>query len=324
MTATDNPFFETWTTPFGAPPFSPHQARAFHAGLRARLRRARGRDRRDRRPEGAADLRQHHRRAGERRPRLAARRRRVRPACRHRQQRRAAGDRARHLAAHRGALEQGADERGAVRAHRRALSASATASASPPSRSACWSATTPSTAARARRSMPARRSASPPSSNGWRRSAPRSARTCWPTSSPTRWSLTARPISPACRISSARRPRPRPHERGMTGKHVITLQRSSVEPFLQFSSRRDLREKAFRAWIARGDNGGKTDNKAIIAETMALRDRARQAARLSDVRALPARRRHGEDAGGGARSAGKGLEAGAHRPRLPTATPCRS
>ncbi len=60
-------------------------------------------------------------------------------------------------------------------------------------------------------------------------------------------------------------------ERGMKGKHVITLQRSSVEPFLQFSSRRDLREKAFRAWIARGDNGNKTDNKAIIAETMALR-----------------------------------------------------
>jgi peptidyl-dipeptidase Dcp len=60
-------------------------------------------------------------------------------------------------------------------------------------------------------------------------------------------------------------------ERGMTGKHVITLQRSSVEPFLQFSSRRDLREKAFRAWIARGDQGGKTDNKAIIVETIALR-----------------------------------------------------
>ena len=110
----------------------------------------------------------------------------------------------------------------------------------------------------------------------------------------------------------------------MTGKHVITLSRSSVEPFLQFSSRRDLREKAFRAWIARGDNGGKTDNKAIIAETMALRDRARQAARLSDVRALPARRRHGEDAGGGARPARKGLEAGAQGARSPTATPCRS
>jgi peptidyl-dipeptidase Dcp len=60
-------------------------------------------------------------------------------------------------------------------------------------------------------------------------------------------------------------------ERGMKGKHVITLQRSSVEPFLQFSSRRDLREKAFRAWIARGDKDDKTDNKAIVAETMALR-----------------------------------------------------
>jgi peptidyl-dipeptidase Dcp len=60
-------------------------------------------------------------------------------------------------------------------------------------------------------------------------------------------------------------------ERGMAGKHVVTLQRSSVEPFLQFSSRRDLREKAFRAFLARGDNGGTSDNKAIIAETIALR-----------------------------------------------------
>jgi peptidyl-dipeptidase Dcp len=65
-------------------------------------------------------------------------------------------------------------------------------------------------------------------------------------------------------------------ERGMPGKHVITLSRSLVEPFLQFSPRRDLREKAFRAWIARGANGGKTDNKAIIAEVLALRaERAR-------------------------------------------------
>ena len=49
------------------------------------------------------------------------------------------------------------------------------------------------------------------------------------------------------------------------------MSRSSVEPFLQFSARRDLREKAFRAWLARGDNGDKTDNKAIIAETIGLR-----------------------------------------------------
>ena len=60
-------------------------------------------------------------------------------------------------------------------------------------------------------------------------------------------------------------------ERGSPGKHAITLQRSSVEPFLQFSSRRDLREKAFRAWQSRGDNNDKSDNKAVIAETVALR-----------------------------------------------------
>ena len=64
-------------------------------------------------------------------------------------------------------------------------------------------------------------------------------------------------------------------ERGLDG-HVVTLSRSSVEPFLQFSTRRDLREKIFRAFTMRGDNGGATDNKAIIAETVKLRaERAR-------------------------------------------------
>ena len=60
-------------------------------------------------------------------------------------------------------------------------------------------------------------------------------------------------------------------ERGHKGKHVITLGRSSVESFLQFSSRRDLREKLFQAWIGRGERGGKTDNRAIVAEMVALR-----------------------------------------------------
>ncbi len=65
-------------------------------------------------------------------------------------------------------------------------------------------------------------------------------------------------------------------DRGMPGKHVITLSRSSIEPFLQFSSRRDRREAAFRAWAARGESGGETDNRAIIAEMVALRaERAR-------------------------------------------------
>ncbi|HET7847550.1 MAG TPA: M3 family metallopeptidase, partial [Pseudolabrys sp.] len=60
-------------------------------------------------------------------------------------------------------------------------------------------------------------------------------------------------------------------ERGHKGKHVITLARSSVETFLQFSARRDLREKIFSAWIMRGQGGGKTDNRAIIAEMVRLR-----------------------------------------------------
>ena len=65
-------------------------------------------------------------------------------------------------------------------------------------------------------------------------------------------------------------------ERGHPGKHAITLARSSIEPFLQFSARRDLREKAFTAWIMRGANGGKTDNRKIVAEVLALRaERAR-------------------------------------------------
>jgi peptidyl-dipeptidase Dcp len=64
-------------------------------------------------------------------------------------------------------------------------------------------------------------------------------------------------------------------ERGLDG-YAVTLSRSSVEPFLQFSARRDLREKVFRAFIMRGDNGGAADNKAIIAETVRLRaERAR-------------------------------------------------
>ena len=58
---------------------------------------------------------------------------------------------------------------------------------------------------------------------------------------------------------------------GLAGKYVITLSRSSIEPFLQFSSRRDLREQAFNAWIRRGEMGKDTDNRAITAEIVALR-----------------------------------------------------
>ena len=58
---------------------------------------------------------------------------------------------------------------------------------------------------------------------------------------------------------------------GKPGLHAITLARSSVEPFLTFSARRDLREEAFKAWAKRGENGGKTDNRKIVVEIVKLR-----------------------------------------------------
>ncbi len=57
---------------------------------------------------------------------------------------------------------------------------------------------------------------------------------------------------------------------------AITLSRSIIVPFLQFSPRRDLREKAWRAWTARGANGGETDNRAIAAEILGLRQERAQ------------------------------------------------
>ena len=60
-------------------------------------------------------------------------------------------------------------------------------------------------------------------------------------------------------------------ERGLPGKHVITLARSSFEPFMTFSERRDLREQLFRGWTNRGDNNNEFDNKENIRTILALR-----------------------------------------------------
>ena len=60
-------------------------------------------------------------------------------------------------------------------------------------------------------------------------------------------------------------------ERGLPCAYAITLSRSHVEPFLENSTRRDLRETLFNAFVARGANGGATDNHAIIEEIVALR-----------------------------------------------------
>jgi peptidyl-dipeptidase Dcp len=56
-----------------------------------------------------------------------------------------------------------------------------------------------------------------------------------------------------------------------SGKWVISNTRSSVQPFLTYSSNRDLREKVWRMFINRGDNGDANDNNAIITEILQLR-----------------------------------------------------
>jgi peptidyl-dipeptidase Dcp len=60
-------------------------------------------------------------------------------------------------------------------------------------------------------------------------------------------------------------------EAGRPDSHAVTLSRSIVEPFLTYAPNRSQREEAFRAWAARGENGGETDNRALVAETLALR-----------------------------------------------------
>ena len=95
------------------------------------------------------------------------------------------------------------------------------------------------------------------------------------------------------------------------GQHAITLARSSVEPFLQFSARRDLREEAFKAWIRRGENGGKTDNRKIVVAHDGAPQRGGPPDRLRHLRRLRARRHDGQDARRGARAARQGLAGGA-------------
>jgi peptidyl-dipeptidase Dcp len=57
----------------------------------------------------------------------------------------------------------------------------------------------------------------------------------------------------------------------LDGKWIIRNTRSSIDPFLTYSDRRDLREKAWRLFVNRGDNGDARDNNAIITEILQLR-----------------------------------------------------
>jgi peptidyl-dipeptidase Dcp len=60
-------------------------------------------------------------------------------------------------------------------------------------------------------------------------------------------------------------------QRGQKGKWAVLNTRSSMEPFLTYSDRRDLREKVWRTYYSRGDHGDAHDNNAIITEILRLR-----------------------------------------------------
>jgi len=59
--------------------------------------------------------------------------------------------------------------------------------------------------------------------------------------------------------------------RDLDGKWVITLQKTSFIPFLQYSKNRKLREKIYKAYINRGNNNDDTDNKNIASKIANLR-----------------------------------------------------
>jgi peptidyl-dipeptidase Dcp len=61
-------------------------------------------------------------------------------------------------------------------------------------------------------------------------------------------------------------------ELGQAGRYAIVNTRSSMDPFLTYAADRGLREKVWRNYYSRGDNGDERDNNALIAEILALRD----------------------------------------------------
>lgn len=60
-------------------------------------------------------------------------------------------------------------------------------------------------------------------------------------------------------------------ENGMSGKWLFTVDKPSMIPFLQYSDRRDLREKIYRGYFMRGDYGNENDNKDVIVQIVSLR-----------------------------------------------------
>lgn len=59
--------------------------------------------------------------------------------------------------------------------------------------------------------------------------------------------------------------------KGLTGKWLFTIDKPTLIPFLQFSEKRDLREKMYRAYMNRGNNNDELDNKEIFSRIIVLR-----------------------------------------------------
>lgn len=61
-------------------------------------------------------------------------------------------------------------------------------------------------------------------------------------------------------------------DRGKEGQYAITNSRSSMDPFLTYSDERELREKVWRTYYNRGNNGDEYDNNTLIKQILTLRD----------------------------------------------------
>ena len=61
-------------------------------------------------------------------------------------------------------------------------------------------------------------------------------------------------------------------QNGLEGKWAFNLQRPSFTPFLQYSEKRELRKKLYKAYLSRGNNNNENDNKEIIKKVIALRN----------------------------------------------------
>ena len=298
--ASANPLFDDWSGPFGVPPFGRSRAATFPACLRARVRRPRGRGRGHRRRCRRADLREHHRRARNRRRRAHARVQRLLSPRRGR----TPTTRSRRWSANwrrsRPSTGTGFSWMRACSAASMRCIAGARSSASPRSRCGCSIATTRGTSARARRSTPPRKRGSADINERLATLGTTFSQNVLADEQGYTLVLDGEDDLAGLPDFVRAAAQAAAEERGLAGKHVITLSRSSVEPFLQFSAApRSAREDLSRLDRARRRRRRDRQQGDHCRDGGAAR-RARAAARLSDVRPLPARRRHGQDPGGGA------------------------